>query len=1560
MMSDERPSSGRRLGAGNNSGGLNRPGPGNVSGGLNRPGAAQGGHTLHHIHPLVVGRRGNVLSEAEAIRQWDRQGMCTRCGGVKTHERQLFSKKPITKKGQVYKGYCLQCYTLYDAMEILGEDTTKLLEEEQNKKREETKRKNRFRRGRTRTPGGAGAKGKVVKAAPLPIASPPSGPSNPAAAAAAAPAPAPVDNNAAEHTPALQPWQEGYDAQRLVGDDDETIGGPAPPIRVVNPSLQRSDSVSTLGTTSQSIRQIGAMGLNVDQVFPLVKNNADNDETQQGHHSFGSSSPHPPDSSPAVSTEILSPSRSPNSHHDVSPVQSDGRRWGGQKKEATTPHTTPGVANPSPTPTHSTTMTARVREAKRRMPLPLVNEDERINHYGGSGGELRVPGDLRPPFLPTPSEEKIGEDEEYGTHSDSSMGSSSHEDAGVDGDDAVLAAAIKEIRYFASQGDYRFVVQTMRANPSWAKVATIGCIEIREGMVRDRLSSRSLQRDRSDASHQALPAAWVKVIAMSMSEHAGDVTVQTEAIRTIWMVTTLASRFKSDLVECGGLDAIVHAMKRHPNVADIQMYGAGAISSVSASEAHVLPVKRTNGLVERLLHALKLSSSGSVSAETVASACELSLRSAYNLVAADPEGGSVADQIVASKGDGNGINDIVASMKMHKSSPGVQEWGCRLLWLLTCGDAARVGDDSSSEHKSSSEMNGIVPSQCLTPSVELVNVIVDGMSCNVSDLGAQEAAAGLLSNLAAMPQTSKSPQISRDVVEVTVQYMGKFPDSAALQHYGSMTLSNLCCSPAPSSMIKELQNLIVFFGGVTHIIKAMRNHHNNAEVVGEGCLILACLCVGAPWNKDAIIQAGGIDAAVRAYRSGLGTATPEAALLRERACLAISSLAVNPEGLNSLNESTFIRDLIKSFVDAKRLSGLEVEGGDTTRGWDSRAQLAMRNILAMNSNGENAELHNFTVSTVVKFMMQDRKEPEIAEDAIAILDCLAAKSRECVKIILGTVAAMKNIIETLTLNLDNAAIQERGCRLLSNIYKFWESSDGPIGSTQEVEVIVSAMRRHRTSADVQSSACLALRNMCEVSTFVVRSEADAIISKMTEAVGDIIEAMRENINSPSAQEAFCSLLWAMADRDRDAATAIASAGSISCIIEALLRFPNRELLQVEAMGILMVLSLIPDTLQSIGTDDGIEGIVVAMDQYAENEKIVENGCIVLSMVSADKYQTRLAAVENEKCLGCIVGGMYSFPRSATIQEAACAAISNLSIDMDVIEDVTSAGGIDRIQNAMQIHDGVSSLVEKACDALFHLIPGVANNILFGNEITQRVMTAMQRHIDVVEVQEKALAALWQLSVKDPGNKHQIARFRGIPLVIESMKEHISSERVQERGCVALWSLAMNDDNKAQIGEEGGVEAIITGMSAHITRTHVQHEALGAIKALATNARNKEYLRANDAVSAILNTMWVHSDDASIQESAFTALTNIAVDPVTNRVTEMRDAELEAIISAMRRFPDEQGVQVQACILIRNYTFAPENMPKIRAKPDLFELLQRAGDVFPHACGERANYILGSL
>ena len=109
--------------------------------------------------------------------------------------------------------------------------------------------------------------------------------------------------------------------------------------------------------------------------------------------------------------------------------------------------------------------------------------------------------------------------------------------------------------------------------------------------------------------------------------------------------------------------------------------------------------------------------------------------------------------------------------------------------------------------------------------------------------------------------------------------------------------------------------------------------------------------------------------------------------------------------------------------------------------------------------------------------------------------------------------------------------------------------------------------------------------------------------------------------------------------------------------------------------------------------------------------------------------------------------MKHHPRIAKVQEEACRALRNLSVNAENQGTISNLGGIEALLKAMKDHPTHPGVQEEACWALGSLAVEARIARLGGIEA---ILTAMKEHPTIAVVQERACFALKNLADRPVG------------------------------------------------------------------------------------------------------------------------------------------------------------------------------------------------------------------
>lgn len=392
--------------------------------------------------------------------------------------------------------------------------------------------------------------------------------------------------------------------------------------------------------------------------------------------------------------------------------------------------------------------------------------------------------------------------------------------------------------------------------------------------------------------------------------------------------------------------------------------------------------------------------------------------------------------------------------------------------------------------------------------------------------------------------------------------------------------------------------------------------------------------------------------------------------------------------------------------------------------------------------------------------------------------------------------------------------------------------------------------------------------------------------------------------------------------------------------------------------VLTLCFLVKETLIQCGV---IVVVIDCMVEHERNETIQQKGCAILALLaSTENLQINLSIAETDG-IDMLVSALAGFSENSQIQTDACRALSHLSIDHESRMLISSQGGFILLVNAMTKYPNETDLLEAACGALLNLSSDAEEPVLASSNVVATVIKTMQQNAVSPKLQEKSLGVLQNVSMRSKDSKKMIGDAGGIGAVAYSIKEFMGSPSVMERAFTTMWSLAVSEENQVRIAEEQGIGLIVNGMMANITYEKVQKQACGCLCTLSTNSRNKTLVREQGGVDAIVYAMWAHYTSDAVLIEACRALSSLAVNVQTNEVMIASEGEINAILAAMRRFPNSERLQEHACVAMRNFMLSSDNTALVRnQQAELEGLMNVASTRYPDRCRERARQVLESL
>jgi len=188
----------------------------------------------------------------------------------------------------------------------------------------------------------------------------------------------------------------------------------------------------------------------------------------------------------------------------------------------------------------------------------------------------------------------------------------------------------------------------------------------------------------------------------------------------------------------------------------------------------------------------------------------------------------------------------------------------------------------------------------------------------------------------------------------------------------------------------------------------------------------------------------------------------------------------------------------------------------------------------------------------------------------------------------------------------------------------------------------------------------------------------------------------------------------------------------------------------------------------------------------------------------------------------------------------CWAIKCISVNDDICKQVAKSGGLSQALSLFSKHQKDPRVARYAC----MLLRAVANNddnkqILCKNDSglgLALVLASVERHLELVEVCEQALAALSNMALRQGDNCRCIAANDGVDMIINAMRRHPTVETVQRPACIALRNMCTHrTEELRQVILDCGAEPLIR--AAWVAHRQTCHDvAFGALRDLGCNMK----------------------------------------------------------------------------------------------------------------------------
>ena len=374
-----------------------------------------------------------------------------------------------------------------------------------------------------------------------------------------------------------------------------------------------------------------------------------------------------------------------------------------------------------------------------------------------------------------------------------------------------------------------------------------------------------------------------------------------------------------------------------------------------------------------------------------------------------------------------------------------------------------------------------------------------------------------------------------------------------------------------------------------------------------------------------------------------------------------------------------------------------------------------------------------------------------------------------------------------------------------------------------------------------------------VSSFSSHSDANAVLG-VWELLDGILESNRSTLNSKSGETSFVVSTGSPTTTDPTSKSSITSLSrptalskDLMCLVRGqgppdalkekgaettrLAPIKEEEWSEDETSrsALSEVLPAQVSTMDDAGQGGGFKDAREKLFRSIGGEELGDSTATVKT-----RNTDRTGSQEEERCQQTVTGEKA---QSTPLQEN-----SGLSDKRDPekirrhIWNLSERSDVYGLVKIMQQHSQVSTIQEEACAALRNLsLDGYEARQKIGKAGGVRVvLSAVKQHASVEAVQREAIGTLCVLAKDSYFNRSRIAESNGILLLLRAMRQHMTNATIQEKTADALSKMAVDREFCELIVAEEGVTIILKAMKEHLSEADVLAAACCALSRLAEN------------------------------------------------------------------------------------------------------------------------------
>lgn len=290
-------------------------------------------------------------------------------------------------------------------------------------------------------------------------------------------------------------------------------------------------------------------------------------------------------------------------------------------------------------------------------------------------------------------------------------------------------------------------------------------------------------------------------------------------------------------------------------------------------------------------------------------------------------------------------------------------------------------------------------------------------------------------------------------------------------------------------------------------------------------------------------------------------------------------------------------------------------------------------------------------------------------------------------------ADVEILVTTFIIHEGEKYIQQIMCSILCRLSSDQVCRMSMITFPGTFDALATIMKSNTKKKLVQKAACSALKNLSLEEVVIPQ-----LISKGFDSL--VIDAMDAYGDSEELQECACTFLMNMGSSSPEGSIEICSGGGIRCIVNSMQSIPTSAPLQQASCGALYAITK-GDAHKNLAISAGaVDAVIYLMLVHPNEIKVLENAVNVLVNLSSLRKSTDTIA--NAGGISTVIEVMRSNPTSTSLILSGSRFIQNMSLSRREYAD-EALGGITPMLGCMDEHPDCAKLVEEACKALRCLV-----------------------------------------------------------------------------------------------------------------------------------------------------------------------------------------------------------------------------------------------------------------